>query len=186
MKLLSTLSALLAATAPAMAAEYKLDPAHTNVFFAIDHFATSTNRGAFNGIEGVVEFDRAAKTGNISVVVPLSKLSAGDSSFKDRLKAPDLFNAEKFPEITFKSNEWQFDGDKVKSIKGELTLLGKTQPVEFEAAKFNCYDSPRLKKEVCGGDFKTTLDRHQFGMDFLKGVIAPNVDVTVQVEAVKK
>ncbi|WP_071057960.1 YceI family protein [Pelistega sp. MC2] len=188
MKLFSTLSlSILVATAkPAIAAEYEFDPAHTNVFFTIDHFGTSTNHGAFHGIEGVVEVDRAAKTGNVSVAVPLSKLSTGNSGFDGHLKSADLFNAEKFPEITFKSNEWEFDGDKVKSIKGDLTLLGKTQPVVFEATKFNCYDSPKLKKEVCGGDFKTTLDRHQFGMDFLKGAITPTVEVTLQVEAVKK
>jgi len=35
----------------------------------------------------------------------------------------------------------------------------------LKATNFNCYDSPMLKREVCGGDFEATLDRSQFGMN---------------------
>jgi hypothetical protein len=59
-----------------------------------------------------------------------------------------------------------FDGDKVTEVQGNLTLLGKTQPVTLKASQFNCYQSPMLKREVCGGDFETTIDRTAFGMNY--------------------
>ena len=80
-----------------------------------------------------------------------------------------------------------FNGDKVSEVSGQLTLLGKTQPVTLKANAFNCYDSPMLKREVCGGDFETTIDRTAFGVNY--GVdwgFPKNVRLVLQVEAVKQ
>ena len=72
-------------------------------------------------------------------------------------------------------------------MQGQFTLMGKTQPVTLKATQFNCYDNPMLKREVCGGDFETTIDRTAFGLNY--GVdwgFAKNVRLVVQVEAVKQ
>lgn len=69
----------------------------------------------------------------------------------------------------------------------QLTLLGKTQPVTLKAKQFNCFQSPVLKREVCGGDFEATIDRTAFGVNY--GVdwgFAKNVRLVIQVEAVKQ
>ena len=47
---------------------------------------------------------------------------------------------------------------------GKLTLKGKTHPVVLKATKFNCYVNPMFKREVCGGDFETTIQRSQWGI----------------------
>ncbi len=60
-------------------------------------------------------------------------------------------------------------GNKVSSVDGTLTLLGQTHPVTLKATKFNCYNSPMLKTEVCGGDFETVIDRSKWGMNYLGG-----------------
>jgi polyisoprenoid-binding protein YceI len=47
--------------------------------------------------------------------------------------------------------------------------------------------SPMIKREVCGGDFETTIDRTAFGMNY--GVdwgFPKNVRIVVQVEAIKQ
>jgi polyisoprenoid-binding protein YceI len=54
----------------------------------------------------------------------------------------------------------------VKSVSGTLTLLGKTQPVTLNADQYGCYDHPRLKVQVCAGDFSTTIKRSQWGMGY--------------------
>jgi polyisoprenoid-binding protein YceI len=44
-----------------------------------------------------------------------------------------------------------------------------------------------LKREVCGGDFETTIQRSNFGMDWgLKMGFPDNVRLVVQVEAIKQ
>jgi len=57
----------------------------------------------------------------------------------------------------------------------------------LKATNFNCYDSPMLKREVCGGDFEATLDRSQIGMNYgLDWGFPKNVRLVIQVEAVKQ
>lgn len=178
---------MAAAAASASAADYKIDPYHTNARFAIDHFGTSTNVGGFYGLEGSMKFDRAKKTGAIDISIPVSALQSSSDRFTGHLKSADLFNAEKFPEMKFTATKFHFKGDKVSHVDGTLTLLGKTQPVRLKAEKFNCYMSPMAKAEVCGGDFSATIDRTKWGMDYLVAQgMSKEVRLDIQVEAVKQ
>ena len=89
--------------------------------------------------------------------------------------------------MRFVSTKFNFNGKKLVSVDGKLTLLGKTQPVKLTASKFNCYPNPMLKTEVCGGDFSTTIDRTKWGMNYLvKEGMAKNVRIDIQIEAAKK
>ena len=179
--------ALLAGTVSAQAASYAIDPAHTYVSFEISHFGTSTNRGRFDKKEGSIEFDRAGKSGKVDIVVDTTSINTGFAAFNKHLQSADLFNAEKFPTMKFVADKFTFNGDKVTEVAGTLTLLGKTGPLNLKATNFNCYDSPMLKREVCGGDFEAMLDRTQFGMNYgIDWGFPKNVRLVVQVEAVKQ
>lgn len=123
MKQALLISALLTA-GTAMAAEYQLDPNHTNVRFAIKHFDTSTNRAGIYNLQGKMQFDREAKTSSIDLAIPLKGLSSGNEHFDQHLLSADILDAEKYPEIAFKSTKFNFDGDKVSSVEGELTMHG--------------------------------------------------------------
>lgn len=178
---------LLAGVSQAQAATYAIEPTHTFATFEISHFGTSTNRGRFDKKEGTVQFDRAAKTGKVEIVIDTTSINTGTAAFNKHLQSPDLFDAAKFPTITFVGDKFSFNGDKVSEITGNLTLLGKTNPVTLKANNFNCYESPMLKREVCGGDFETTIDRTQFGMNYgLAYGFPKEVRLVIQVEAVKQ
>jgi polyisoprenoid-binding protein YceI len=178
---------LLASTVSAQAASYAIDPAHTYVTFEIGHFGTSTNRGRFDKKEGTVEFDRAAKSGKVNISFDTTSINTGYAAFNKHLQSSELFDAEKFPTMTFVADKFTFNGDKVSEVAGNLTLLGKTHPLTLKATNFNCYDSPMLKHEVCGGDFEGTLDRTAYGMNYgIDWGFPKNVHLVVQVEAVKQ
>ncbi|WP_298213402.1 YceI family protein [Acidovorax sp.] len=190
-KTLFSLLAVAAATAltagAAQAANYAVDPTHTFVTFEIGHFGTTTNRARFDKKQGAVEFDRAAKTGKVEITIDTTSVNSGTPQFDKHLQSADLFDAAKHPTIKFVSDKFSFNGDKVSEVSGQLTLLGKTAPVTLKATQFNCYDSPMLKREVCGGDFEATIDRTQWGMNY--GVdwgFSKNVRLVVQIEAVKQ
>jgi len=178
---------LLASTVSAQAASYAIDPTHTYVTFEIGHFGTSTNRGRFDKKEGTVEFDRAAKTGKVEIVVDTTSISTGFAMFNKHLQSNELFDAEKYPTMKFAADKFVFNGDKVAEVTGTLTLLGKTNPLTLKATNFNCYENPMLKREVCGGDFEGTLDRTQYGMNYgIDWGFPKNVRLVVQVEAIKQ
>lgn len=169
------------------AATYELDPHHTAVRFSVDHFGTSTNAGGFYNISGVLDYAPKDQKGFIGITIPMGSLSTGIKTFDGHLKSADFFNVKEYPTAYFKSTEWQFDGDKVKSVKGNLTLLDKTHPVTLTATKFNCYDNPLSKTEACGGDFETTIDRTKWGIDtYTDGGMMKNIKLVVQVEGSKK
>ena len=183
----ATLAALSMGTAQAQSATYVLDPTHTFVTFEIGHFGTSTNRGRFDKKEGTVQFDRAGKTGKVDLTIDATSISTGTPPIDKHLQSADLFNAAKFPTIQFSADQFRFSGDKVIEVAGKLTLLGQTHPVTLKANTFNCYQSPMLKREVCGGDFETTIDRTQWGMDYGVSFGMPKtVRLIVQAEAIKQ
>ncbi|MCI5071154.1 YceI family protein [Acidovorax sp.] len=185
--LLAVAAATTLAAGAAQAANYAIDPTHTFVTFEIGHFGASTNRGRFDKKQGTVEFDRAAKTGKVDITIDTTSVNSGTPQFDKHLQSPDLFDAAKHPTIKFVSDKFSFNGDKVSEVTGQLTLLGKTAPVTLKATQFNCYDSPMLKREVCGGDFETTIDRTQWGMNYgVEWGFPKNVRLVVQIEAVKQ
>lgn len=60
-------------------------------------------------------------------------------------------------------------------------------PVKGRFGRFNCYMNPMLQREVCGGDFATTIKRSQWGMKWgIDMGIPDDVRLVVQVEAVKQ
>lgn len=179
--------AAFAAAAPAQAADYVIDAAHTTVFFEINHFGASINRARFDKKEGTVQFDPAAKTGKVNIKIDAASISSGVPPFDKHLKSADLFDVEKYPSITFAADQFTFDGDKVKEVKGQLTLKGKTHPVTLAARQFTCYPNQMVKREVCGGDFETTIDRTLFDLGYGPEQMAgKQVHVVISVEAVRQ
>ena len=184
---LAACATLAAFAAPAQAADYVIEPTHTFASFEITHFGAAKNRARFDKKEGTVQFDRAAKTGKVDIAIDVTSVNSGTPPFDKHMQSADLFDAAKHPTIKFVSDKFSFNGDKVSEVSGQLTLLGKTGPLTLKANQFNCYDSPMLKREVCGGDFEATIDRTQWGLNYgLPMVAGKEVRVIATVEAVKQ
>lgn len=110
---LAAAAVLLASTLSAQAASYAIDPAHTYVTFEIGHFGTSTNRGRFDKKDGSITFDRAGKSGKVDITINTTSINTGFAAFDKHLQSADLFNAEKYPTMTFVADKFSFNGDKV-------------------------------------------------------------------------
>ncbi len=163
-------SFLIVSCVSSHAATYNIDPARTNVRFAIDYFnKNSTHTGGFYNVTGQLQYDSNAKTGNISLIIPIKSLNTGSRSFNQKLTGRDFFDMAQFPLAYFESTKWYFVTDKTRSevtrVDGKLTLHGETHPVTLTATKFNCYLSGLLEKSVCGGDFTTTIDRTKWNIN---------------------
>jgi len=184
---LALAASLLAASVHAEPATYAVDPTHTFATFEISHFGASVNRGRFDKKEGTVQLDKAAKTGKVDITFHVNSLTTGTPQFEKHLQSAEIFDAAQFPTARFVGDKFTFEGDKLASVSGQMTLKGKTQPVTFKANQFACYDSPMLKREVCGGDFEATIDRTAFGLDYgVQYGFPKNVRIVAQIEAVKQ
>jgi polyisoprenoid-binding protein YceI len=180
-------AAVLSTAGIAQANTYQIDPTHTKVIWEQLHFGTSTNRGSWTKKSGTVQFDRAAKTGKVELVLDMTSVSTGVAPFDGHLKGDDFFAVDKFPTATFVGDKFVFNGDKVSEVQGKLTMRGQTHPVTLKAVRFNCFDHPSLKREVCGGDFESTIKRSQWGVNWgLTMGVADDTKLTIQVEAIKQ
>ena len=185
--LVAALLATSFAAAHAEVATYAIDPTHTFVNFEASHFGTSTLRGRFDKKEGSVTLDKAGKSGKADITIDTASVSTGVPALDTHLKGKDFFNAAEFGAARFTADKFAFNGEKVSELTGTLTLLGKTQPVTLKASNFNCYVSPLLKREVCGGDFETTIARSSYGMPYgLNYGLPDNIRLLIQIEAVKQ
>jgi polyisoprenoid-binding protein YceI len=179
--------AVAAFGAQAQSASYAIDPTHTFVTFEVLHFGTSTTRGRFDKKEGAVQFDRAGKAGKVELSIDTASVSTGVAPLDKHLREKDFLNVAEHPTARFVGDKFVFDGDKVTAVSGSLTMLGKTNPVSLKATRFNCYQNPMLKREVCGGDFETTIQRSQWGNAYgAPTAVSDEVRLLIQVEAVRQ
>ena len=184
---LAAVASLAGHAVHAQTATYAVDPTHTFATFEISHFGASVNRGRFDKKEGTVQLDKAAKTGKVELTIDTTSINTGVAPFDKHLQSADIFDAAKFPTAKFVGDKFIFEGDKLVAVSGDLTIKGKTQPATFKANQFACYQSPMLKREVCGGDFEATIDRTQFGVDYgVQYGFPKNVRIVAQIEAVKQ
>ena len=186
--LLAVVAALgFTAAAQAEPATYALDPSHSFASWEISHFGTSTNRGRFNKTSGTVTIDKAAKTGSLDVTVDTTSLDTGTAAFTKHISSEEIINVAANPTARLVANKFVFNGDKVSEIDGTLTLHGKTNPVVLKATNFNCYMSPMVKREVCGGDFDMMITRSQYDVSYgLNYGFPDTMRVIIQVEGVKQ
>jgi polyisoprenoid-binding protein YceI len=174
---------LLAAAQPV---QYQIDPSHTHVHWEVLHFGTSTTRGRFDSVEGVVTLDRGARSGDVSITVNTASVNSGIAPFDGVLRSASLLSVLANPQAYFVARQLTFDGDKLASVRGEFTLRGVGQPLTLRALNFNCTVQPTLQREVCGGDFEGELQRSSFGITYALPFVADRVRLVIQVEAVRQ
>jgi polyisoprenoid-binding protein YceI len=103
-----------------------------------------------------------------------------------RMKEPDMLAVREHPQAWFVADRFEFDSaGSASGLRGELTLRGTSLPLQLKAQRFNCYTSPLLKVEMCGGDFEGSLVRSAAGITHSLPLVSDTVRLLVQVEAVR-
>ncbi len=183
-----TLAATLLATTTLAVAEptsYTIDPSHTSVTAESRHFGTSTVRSRFAPKSGEITIDPAAKTGKATITIDVGSVLTGVPKLDAHLKTDQFFDAANYPDANFVATRFEFDGDKVVQITGDLTMHGKTNPITLKSTNYNCYINPMAKKQVCGGDFETTIKRQDWDIKFLIPFVSDETKLIVAIEAIK-
>lgn len=78
------------------------------------------------------------------------------------LSSPDFFNVAKYPESTFKITKVESKGPQQILVKGDLTMVGLTQPIEFPARI-------QFEKNTLSAEAKLKLDRTLWGLKYNSG-----------------
>lgn len=161
-----------------------IDGNHTLPRFSYSHFGYSTQLSRFDKTTGKIVLDRQAKTGSVEVTVDTTSINTGSDLFNEHIQGADLLDTAHYPSMTFNSSKLNFEGNSLSSVEGTLTLKGISKPVTLMVTTFQCMPHPMLKKDACGANATTVLNRSDFNMGKYAPNIGDEVTVSIPIEAV--
>jgi polyisoprenoid-binding protein YceI len=183
---------LAAAAAPLFAADtFTIDKTHSDVSFTVRHFVSKVH-GRFGNFEGAIQIDAAKPdASSVAFTIKAASISTNDDKRDTHLRSPDFFDAEKFPDITFKSTKVAAAGKDKYDVTGTLTMHGVSKEITIPVA-FLGYAKDPWGNERAGFDLSTKLNRKDYGINWNKvldaggTMLGDDVDVSVSLETVKK
>lgn len=178
---------LIAASSPAAALDvYEVDPVHSAVSFRIKHLGISYVHGRFNNAAGTVTFDREMPGNNaVKVSVKVADIDTNNADREKHLKSPYFFDAEKYPVISFESETFKKIGADIYEVSGPLTLHGVTRPLTVRVLHVGSGQDP-WGGYRSGFETTFTIKRSDFGMTGMIGSVGDDVELTVNIEGVRK
>ncbi|HEY4556087.1 MAG TPA: YceI family protein [Lysobacter sp.] len=185
-KRLALAAALTVATAAAFAAPvtYKIDPTHTDVIASWSHLGFSNPVAHFGQVDGTITYDaQDVSKSSVNVTIPLAGMNSHVPAFDKHLRSADLFDAEKFPEITFRSTKVEAAGEGRLRVTGELTVKGVTKPSVLDVTLNKVGEHPMSKAPTIGFDATTTLRRSDFGIAYAVPAVSDEVRIRITTEA---
>ncbi len=184
----SVLASATLAAAPALAASetYLTEANHTFARFGYSHLGYSLQESRFDKVSGKIVIDRAAGKGSVDITIDTPSVSTGSAAFNEHIQGEDFLDTKQFPTATFKSSKLNFNGDKLASVDGTLTLKGVSKPVTLTVTGFQCMPHPMLKKDACGATAITVVKRTEFNAGKYAPYVGDDVTITVTVEAIKE
>ena len=179
------------AYAPIPGGDYKLDPAHSLIGFAVRHLEINWVEGRFKEFEGTIHYDD--KDVAKSSVEFSAKVASVDTEVEARdkhLRTADFFEVEKYPTMTFKSTHVERKGRDAFVLHGDLTLKGVTKPVQLPFKLAGAVKDPWGNTRF-GVEAQTKINRRDFGINYGNAFAGGGLDVgnevtiSLRLEAVK-
>lgn len=137
---------------------WALDPVHSRIEFAVTHNGVSTFRGSFGDVTAALDADGLVGAARVE------SISVDDESLRGHLLSPEFFDAERFPELSFRSSELRVEGTAV-TIDGEITIKGVTRPLSLTGTLDGPVENP-FGGTVLALEVASVLDRRDFGIDW--------------------
>lgn len=172
---------------------YAIDPNHSEIGFRVRHLGIADVLGEFTDYSGTIYYNADdIKQSKVEFTAKIAGISTGVKQRDDHLRTADFFDAEKFPELSFRSKRIEPGKEKNQFVAvGDFTLKGVTKemrlPVEFYGVIRDQYKQTRMgaaarleiNRQDYGVKWSATLDNGSLAVD-------NTVRVELQIEAVKQ
>ena len=175
---------------------WQLDTTHSSVEFSVKHMMMTTVRGRFKELEATLRGDRDhPEDAGVDASINVASIDTGVADRDAHLRSPDFFDAERHPQITFRSTRIEGDaprkeGDRFR-LAGELVI--RDTPIEIV---LDCEYQGRGKdpwgKTRAGFSFRTEIDRREWGLKWNQAIetggvlVANKVRVEGEVQFVRQ
>lgn len=182
--------AVLALAAPARAADYALDPNHTQAVFTVVHLGFSHVSGEIPLVAGTMAIGANDLPTAVSATLSAKDIDSHSADRDRDLRGSDWLEVDKFPTMSFVAT--QVTGTPQSfTVVGNLTMHGVTKPVTLAAKEEGKMTDGRGHVHVAYSA-STTIDRRDWGLNWGHttpggSLIAANdVSIALTIEAVAK
>jgi len=181
-------TATLAPTADqAATTTWQIDPAHSNVEFAVKHMMIATVRGRFADVSGTVTTNGTPEGSQVAVRIAAASIDTRQAQRDQHLTSADFLDVATYPDITFVSTKITPKGDDEFTMVGDLTIRGVTHPVTLDVTSEGKGKDP-WGNQRAGFSATGKIDRREFGLTYNQaletgGVLVGNdLKLTVDIE----
>jgi len=189
----AVLTASLVLSAPVAMAEpetYIIDDEHFSMSFEVNHIGYAPVMGMFRDVEGQFDYDEETRQLTSGTLTFKSKSVFTNHDKRDgHLRNDDFLNSGTFPDITFEITGFENTGDNTGIVTGDLTLLGKTRPVDVDVTLNKSAEYPIGHEDyTLGITAETTIKRSNWGMSYGidQDLVGDEVRLRFGLEAVKE
>jgi len=147
---------------------WQLDPAHSSIEFSVKHMMMTTVRGRFKDVQATLTGDRDhPEAAGVEVTIAVASIDTGVGDRDAHLRGPDFFDAERFPQINFRSARIEGsppkqEGDRF-SLVGDLVIHGSSMEVVLDC-EYEGRGTDPWGKTRAGFSFRTEIDRREWGL----------------------
>ena len=108
------------------------DAAHSSIKFTVSHLMVSEVEGRFKTFTGtIVSKSTDFNNAEIQFSVDVATITTDNDMRDKHLKSDDFFNAEKYPQMSFKSTSFRKVKDNLYTLEGDLAIRDVTKKVKF-------------------------------------------------------
>jgi polyisoprenoid-binding protein YceI len=177
--------------APVPAGDYNIDPAHSIIGFSIRHLEIAWVGGRFKDFKGTIRYDeRDVTKSSVEFSAKVASIDTGVEARDKHLRTADFFDAEKHPEMGFRSTRVEVERANGYVLHGDLTIKGVTKQVAIPFTVTGAVKDPWGNTRF-GVEARTKINRRDFGITFGQALanggldIGNEVTIEFQLEAVR-
>lgn len=143
------------------AGEWQIDPVWSALEFDVRKLGLVTIKGRVPGFTGSIV---GGESPAISGTVDATTITTFDETRDGHLQSPEFFDTQRYPELRFESTSVENEGRELV-VKGDLTIKGKTKPVELRGTYAGSDQDPWGNERI-GLELVGTVDRTDFGLEW--------------------
>jgi polyisoprenoid-binding protein YceI len=165
---------------------YQIDLSHSQIQFTVRHMMISKVRGWFQKFGGTVALDETnpANT-SVDIQIEAASIFTRDERRDGHLKSADFFDAEKYPNLTFKSKQVTVTSPSTAKLSGDLTIRDVTHPVVLDVEYSGSAKSPWGTTSF-GFSGSTTINRKDWNLNWNAALETGGVlvgdEITIDIE----
>ncbi|WP_040168127.1 YceI family protein [Microbacterium gorillae] len=168
---------------------WTIDKDHSVIGFSATHAMVTKVRGTFDDFAGTVTVN-GADDADVNVTIQTASIDTRQEGRDQHLRSADFFDADNFPEMTFRSTGIRIKDDEEFVLTGDLTIKDVTKSVDVQVevggVQTDAYGNLRAGFE--GG---VTISRKDWGLTWNVGLeaggflVSDKIKITLDVSLIK-